>query len=46
MKFLDTNVFVRYLTRDDPVKAAACRRLWQQVDQGQETATTSEAILA
>ena len=45
MKFLDTNIFVRYLTGDDPVKAAACRQLWQQVNRGQEKATTAEAIV-
>jgi predicted nucleic acid-binding protein len=24
MEFLDANVFLRYLTRDDPVKAERC----------------------
>lgn len=46
MKFVDTNIFVRYLTSDDPQKAAACRRFWQQIAQGQETAATAEAVIA
>ncbi|MCL4545084.1 MAG: PIN domain-containing protein [Chloroflexi bacterium] len=46
MKFVDTNIFIRYLTRDDPHKSAACRLFWQQVAQGQETAATTEAVIA
>ena len=46
MKFLDTNVFLRFLTRDDETKAEACLRLFQRLDAGLEEATTCEAILA
>lgn len=46
MRFLDTNVFVRYLAADDPQKSEACRRLWLQVGAGNETVTTSEAMIA
>jgi predicted nucleic acid-binding protein len=45
MRFLDTNVFLRYLTRDEPVKAAACFALLQRLQQGSEQAATSEAII-
>ena len=45
MKFIDTNIFVRYLTQDDPVKAAACLALFQRVRAGQEEVTTCEAII-
>ena len=46
MKFLDTNVILRYLTRDDPEKAEACYHLFQRTSNGQEILITSEAIIA
>lgn len=46
MRFLDTNVILRYLTRDDESKADACYRLFQRVKQGQEELFTCEAIIA
>ena len=46
MRFIDTNIFLRYLTNDDPVKAAACLALFQRLDRGLEEATSSEAIIA
>ncbi len=45
MKFLDTNILLRYFTRDDERKAVACFALLQRVQQGQEEVTTSEVIL-
>src|SRR5579862_1560231 len=45
MRFIDTNIFLRYLTRDDPVKAAASYNLFQRLQSGAEQAITSEAIL-
>lgn len=45
MKFIDTNLFIRYLTRDDPVKAAACHALFQRVRTGDEEITTCEAVV-
>ena len=45
MRFLDTNVILRYLTRDDEAKAEACYRLFQQVQQGAEELVTCEAIV-
>lgn len=46
MRFLHTNTFVRYLTGDDPAKARACLRLFQALRRSQETATTSESVVA
>ena len=45
MRFLDTNVILRYLTRDDEAKAEACYRLFQRVSQGEEELFTCEAIV-
>lgn len=45
MRFLDANVVLRYLTRDDLVKGAACFALFQRVKAGDEEVVTSEVIL-
>lgn len=44
--FLDTNVFIRYLTQDDPDKAARAYALLQAVEQGERLVTTCEAVIA
>jgi uncharacterized protein len=44
--FLDTNIFLRYLTRDDETKSEACKALFERLDRGEERATTSESIVA
>lgn len=46
MKFLDANILLRYLTRDDVAKADACFALLQRVRSGQEEITTCEAVIA
>jgi len=46
MRWLDTNIIVRYLTGDDPIKAQACLALFQRVQQGDEELATSETIIA
>ena len=46
MRWLDTNIILRYLTADDPAKAQACLSLVQRVQQGEEELATSETILA
>jgi len=46
VRFLDTNIFIRYLTRDDQRKAAACFELFQRVKRGEEQVTTCEAIVS
>ena len=45
MRFLDTNVFLRYLTRDDDIKAQACLDLLRRVANGTEEVTTCEAVI-
>ncbi len=46
MKYLDTNVIIRYLTRDDPEKAARAYAFLQEVEKGNEVVTTTEAVIA
>lgn len=46
MKFLDANIFLRIITRDDPVKAPACLAFFQRLRSGMEEATTSESVIA
>jgi len=46
VRFLDTNIILRYLTRDDAVKAEACFALFQQIQRGEEEVFTCEAIVA
>src|SRR5947209_5620587 len=46
MKFLDTNLIIRYLTRDDPAKAARAYAFLQEVEKGNEVVTTTEAVIA
>ncbi len=46
MRFLDTNVILRYLTRDDEVKAEACYQLLDRASRGEEILITCEAIVA
>lgn len=46
MRFLDTNVVLRYLTVDDEGKAADCYRLFQRVQRGEEELFTCEAIVS
>lgn len=46
MRFVDTNIFVHYITGDDSAKAAACLALFQRVRDGREDVLTCEAIIA
>lgn len=46
MRFLDTNVILRFLTRDDAEKGDACLRLFQQVQLGEEELLTCEAVVS
>jgi uncharacterized protein len=43
--FVDANVFVRFLTGDDPTKAERCADLFDRVERGATSLYTSEAIL-
>lgn len=46
MRFLDANVFLRYLIPEDETKARACFALFQRIKAGEEAATTSESVVA
>jgi predicted nucleic acid-binding protein len=46
MQFIDANVFIRHLTRDDPEKARACFELFRKAQQREITLTTSESVIA
>jgi predicted nucleic acid-binding protein len=46
VRFIDANVILRYLTRDDERKAEAVYQLLQRVKIGQEEITTTEAIVS
>ncbi|MBI5559055.1 MAG: PIN domain-containing protein [Deltaproteobacteria bacterium] len=45
-KFLDANVFIRYLTNDDPAKADRVERLLELAASGKERLLTTELVLA
>lgn len=45
-QFVDTNIFIRNLTRDHPEKAEACLRLFEQAKASEVILTTSESVLA
>ena len=46
MRFVDTNIFIRHLTRDDPEKAQACYQLFLSAQRNEVALTTSEAVIA
>jgi predicted nucleic acid-binding protein len=46
VRFLDANVFLRYLVAGDEEKARDCMALFQRVQAGEEAVTTSEVIVA
>jgi predicted nucleic acid-binding protein len=45
-QFIDTNIFLRYLTQDDKQKHRACFLLFQKAEQNEASLTTSESVLA
>ncbi len=44
--FVDTNVFLRFLTNDDPVKAKRAEALFRDTVRGKKTLTTSLLVIA
>ncbi|MCB9138486.1 MAG: PIN domain-containing protein [Caldilineaceae bacterium] len=46
MQFVDTNVFIRFLTGDDPMKAQQCKALFERTNRGEIELTTSESVIA
>ena len=45
MRLVAANINLRFLTRDDERKAAACRELFRRLQRGEELAMTSAVIL-
>jgi predicted nucleic acid-binding protein len=46
MQFVDTNIFIRFLTGDDPEKAQQCKLLFERANRGEVDLTTSESVIA
>jgi predicted nucleic acid-binding protein len=46
MQFIDANIFIRHLTRDDPEKAQACFDLFRRAERNEISLLTSEAVIA
>lgn len=44
--FLDANIFIRYLTNDDPVKADRVEKLLDLAAKGKERLMTTEVVIA
>jgi predicted nucleic acid-binding protein len=45
-EFIDTNVFLRYLTKDDPSKYERCREMFKKAMDGEIAITTSGMVIA
>jgi len=46
MRFLDTNIFIRFLTDDIPEKVDACEEIFKKAVEKQETLFTTELVIA
>jgi len=46
MRFLDTNIFIRFLTDDVPEKADACEEIFRKAIEKQETLFTTDLVIA
>ena len=46
MRFLDTNIFIRFLTDDVPEKVDACEEIFKKAVEKQETLFTTELVIA
>ena len=46
MRFVDTNIFLRFLVNDDPEKADACEALFRKAISGEQDLVTSEMVIA
>lgn len=44
-RFLDTNIFVRYFTRDDEEKANRAKLLLERIERGEEKGETSPIVI-
>lgn len=45
-KFIDTNIFLRYLTRDDVIKYEKCRKIFKKAIDGKIDLITSGMVIA
>jgi len=46
MRFIDTNIFIRFLTDDVPEKADACEEIFKQAVEKKETLFTTDLVIA
>jgi len=46
MRFVDTNVFIRFLTNDVPQKADACEKIFKRAIEKKESLFTTELLIA
>ena len=46
MKFIDTNIFIRFLVNDIPRKADACEKIFKNAVAKKETLFTTEMVIA
>lgn len=46
MRFVDTNIFLRFLINDDPRKTDACEALFKRVVSGEEPLFTTDMVIA
>jgi len=46
MKFIDTNIFIRFLTDDVPEKADACEKIFKKAVEKKETLFTTHMVIA
>jgi predicted nucleic-acid-binding protein len=44
--FIDTNIFLRYLTADDPAKYVRCREIFKKAVDGKISLLTSDLVIA
>jgi len=44
--FIDTDVIIRLLTRDDPTKHAAAKALFEEIEQGHLTVVAPDTVIA
>ena len=45
-RFVDTNIFLRYLTADDKTKYTKCKQLFERAVSGKETLVTTDIVIA
>jgi predicted nucleic acid-binding protein len=45
-RFVDTNIFLRYLTKDNPLKYEKCKEMFKKAMKGEIAITTSGMVIA